>query len=80
MKIPAESVSAIQYAYRVEGQTLEELADFYGVSKVQISRIVKGGRKGSGTRGIIEAFDIQRLREFLRKRGYAEPADIFENV
>lgn len=80
VKIPAESVSAIQYAYRVSGLTLHELAEFYGVSKVQISRIVKGGRKSGATKTVAEAFDVERLRKFLRNRGYKDPADIFESV
>lgn len=77
VKISAEHIPAIIYAYRVSGHTLQDLADLYNVSKAQIRRIVLGERKGGLDNGRRHEVDLDKLRKFLRRRGYREVGDVF---
>lgn len=77
VKISAEHIPAIVYAYRVSGLTLQDLADMYNVSKAQIRRIVLGERKGGLDNAGVHEVDLDKLRRFLRRHGYRDAVEVF---
>lgn len=69
VKISDSQIPAIQYAYKVGGERLSDLAEYYGVCRNQISRIVRGERKNTGV-DKVQPLDHDRIRAFLKKKGY----------